>query len=87
MWDKSGVTQVLDSKYLGGEGHHFMLAVKVPAPGDVDDIHEELVIRGVECISSPNVYPFGSKAAYYLDHERNIWEVFAWMEGNGPGLL
>lgn len=87
MWDKKGVCEVLDEKYLGGEGHHFMIAVKVPKEEDVDAIHAELTSRGVVCISPPTVYPFGSKAVYYQDHERNIWEVFAWMEGNGPGLL
>ncbi len=87
LWDKSGVCEVLAQAHLAGPGHHFMLPVKVPAPGDVDDIHAELTARGVRCIAPPTVYPFGSKAAYYHDHEENIWEVFAWMEGDGPGLL
>lgn len=87
MWEESGVAGVFDAKHLGGDGHHFMLAVKVPAVSDVDAIHAELTSRGVTCICEPKVYPFGSKAAYYHDHEKNIWEVFAWMEGNGPGLL
>ncbi|MCL2694747.1 MAG: VOC family protein [Clostridiales bacterium] len=87
MWDVKGVSEVLDPTCLGGEGHHFMIAVKVPAADDVDAIHTALVSRGVPCLSAPTVYPFGSKAAYYQDYEKNIWEVFAWMEGNGPGLL
>ncbi|MDR1482773.1 MAG: VOC family protein [Synergistaceae bacterium] len=87
LWDESGVREILDRACLGGEGHHFMIAVKVPSVEDVDAIHGELTGRGVVCVSCPKIYPFGSKAAYYLDHERNIWEIFAWMEGNGPGLL
>lgn len=87
MWEQNGVLSVLDNKHLGGDGHHFMIAIKVPAISDVDEIYEELTVRGVECISKPTTYPFGSRAAYFYDYEKNIWEVFAWEEGNGPGLV
>lgn len=87
MWNIEGVKTAIDEKYLGGEGHRFMLAVKVPCAEDVDEIYEELTARGAECIAPPVTFEFGSRAAYFLDHERNIWEVFGWLEGNGPGLL
>lgn len=87
MWDKKGVLTVLPDEVLGGEGHHFMIAVKVPHIDIVDAIHEELTCNGATCISQPKTYEFGSRAAYYQDLEKNIWEVFAWVEGNGPGLL
>ena len=87
LWEKKGLCEVLDSRYVDGEGHHFMIAVKVPEVMDVDQIHDELTGNGVECIKAPTTFEFGSRAAYYLDCEGNIWEVFAWEEGNGPGLL
>ena len=87
LWEKKGVCEVLDSKYLDGPGHHFMLAVKVPQMEDVDNIYKELVGNGVNCIKEPTTFEFGSRAAYFQDHEENIWEVFAWEEGDGPGLL
>ncbi|MEZ4509495.1 MAG: glyoxalase/bleomycin resistance/dioxygenase family protein, partial [Eubacteriales bacterium] len=63
-------------------------AVKVDSPKTVDEIHDELSRRGVVCARMPETYPFGARSAYYLDYEKNIWEVFAWMDGkNGPGLL
>ena len=64
-----------------------MLAVKVPQTDDVDAIYEELVSNGAKCIAPPRTFEFGSRAAYFADFEGNIWEVFAWLEGNGPGLL
>jgi uncharacterized glyoxalase superfamily protein PhnB len=64
-----------------------MIAVKVPAIQDVDDIAKELIDNGVNCIKEPYTYVFGSRAAYFQDFEGNVWEVFAWEEGNGPGLL
>ena len=77
----------MEGDFLGPYGHHFMLAVRVPALEDVDGIYQELTANGVRCIHPPVTYPFGSRAAYFQDCEDNIWEVFAWEEGNGPGLL
>lgn len=87
LWDKKGLCEVVDHTYIDGDGHHFMMAVKVPALQDVDDIAEELIGNGVNCIKEPTTYGFGSRAAYFQDFEGNVWEVFAWEEGNGPGLL
>ena len=87
LWDKKGLCEVVDHTYIDGEGHHFMIAVKVPALKDVDDIYDELTANGVNCIKEPTTFEFGSRAAYFLDFEGNVWEVFAWEEGNGPGLI
>lgn len=87
LWDKKGLCQVVDHGYIDGDGHHFMIAVKVKAIQDVDDIAKELISNGVHCIKEPHTYVFGSRAAYFRDLEGNVWEVFAWEEGNGPGLL
>lgn len=87
LWDINGLYQVVDSKYVAGTGHKFMIAVKVPELQDVDDIFRELTENGVRCVAVPTTYEFGSRAAYFQDLEGNIWEVFAWEEGNGPGLI
>lgn len=87
LWSKKGVCEVLGDKCLGPYGHHFMIAIKVPTLKDVDDIHAELVSRGAECIKDPNTFIFGARAAYFNDFEGNVWEVFAWKEGDGPGLI
>ncbi|MFF2447406.1 VOC family protein [Neobacillus sp. NPDC058068] len=87
LWQEDGVYRAIQKEYLGGEGNHFMLAIKVPSLEDVDQLYEELVNRGVECISPPETYQWGSRAVYFRDLNKNIWEIFAWEEGNGPGLL
>ena len=78
LWDKRHVCEVIDHKYIDGEGHHFMIAIQVPGTRDVDDIHSALTARGVVCVKPPEDYSFGTRSAYFLDHEKNIWEVFAW---------
>lgn len=87
LWDKKGVCEILESKYLDVIGHHFMIAVKVSTLEDVDDISNELISNGVTCIKKPTTFEFGSRAAYFLDFEKNIWEVFSWEKSDGPGLL
>ena len=88
MWQIDGVRALLEEEVLGPLGHHFMIAVRVDTPELVDEIHAELMRRGVVCARQPESYPFGARSAYYLDYENNIWEVFAWIGGgNGPGLL
>ncbi|MEF9970750.1 MAG: VOC family protein [Oscillospiraceae bacterium] len=87
LWQSDGIYKVVDRKYIEGQGHHFMIAIKVPKLQDVDDIYAELTANGVNCIGLPTTFEFGSRAAYFQDFEKNIWEVFAWEEGNGPGLI
>jgi catechol 2,3-dioxygenase-like lactoylglutathione lyase family enzyme len=87
LWARSGVYDVIDSRYVEGGGHPFMIAVKVPAISDVNDIYDAFSANGVVCIKEPATYAFGSRAAYFLDYEENIWEIFAWVDGDGPGLL
>lgn len=88
LWQRDGVTSVIDQKYLAKEGHNYMIAIKVDTVEDVNEIHNKFKKNGVVCIKEPQDYIFGSRAAYYLDCERNIWEIFAWLDGkNGPGLL
>jgi hypothetical protein len=86
LWKTSGVFAAIDKEHLGGSGHHFMLAVRVPRLQDVDEIAATLKTNGVTIISAAQTYPWGARALYFTDNEGNIWEVFAWEEGNGPGL-
>lgn len=88
IWDRKEVSDIMGADAIGGEGHNYMTAVKLPRMEDVDELYEEFTKRGVKCISKPHTYKFGSRAAYFLDHEENIWEFFAWCEGgDGPALV
>lgn len=90
MWNREDVGALIGRQYIDGkgEGHPFMIAIKVDTVAEVNSIHERLIENGVTCIKDPEDYEFGSRAAYYLDFEENIWEVFAWIaEDDGPGIL
>ncbi len=87
LWQANGVQQAIPSEHLGENGHHFMLAVRVPTMNDVDRIWKELSKKGVDFISLPETYLWGARAIYFKDIEGNIWEVFAWEKDEGPGLI
>lgn len=87
IWDRKEVTEIMGEAAIG-EGHSYMTAVKLPSVQDVDAVYEEFMGKGVRCISKPHTYNFGSRAAYFLDFEGNVWEFFAWSEGgDGPALV
>lgn len=86
LWRETGVYRALKKEFLGEKGNHFMLAVKVDSFQEVDDICSELVKNGVELLTEAITYEWGSRAVYFKDPDNNIWEVFAWQEGSGPGL-
>jgi catechol 2,3-dioxygenase-like lactoylglutathione lyase family enzyme len=81
LWEKNGALKVLEQEHYGGEGHRFIICVLVPSVDIVDEIHRELTQRGVTCIKEPQTYPFKCRSAYYADPEKNIWEVFSYIEG------
>lgn len=87
LWEKTGVLKVLKEEDLGSNGHHFMLAIRVPETRDVDEIYDILIKRGVHCLKEPKSYPFLCRAAYFQDPEQNIWEVFAYLNENEKNEL
>lgn len=88
LWERSSVREeAIPAEVLGPIGHHFMIAIKVPTVNDVTAIYHELTNHGVETIRPPTDYPFGTRAFYVRDLDGNIWEIFAWFHGDGPGLL
>ncbi|GEM_PF-622520 len=88
LWDRKEAGPILGEQAISGEGHNYMTAVKLNKVEDIDAVYEEFTAKGVVCISKPETFSFGSRAAYFLDNEKNIWEFFAWCEGgDGPALV
>lgn len=89
MWEKSAVIRdAIPAEYLGDESsHNFMVALKLGSPEEVTALFNQLKGRGAKIIKEPVDYDFGTRACYLQDHEDNIWEIFAWFEKDGPGLI
>ncbi|MCU1406705.1 MAG: hypothetical protein JWQ43_3008 [Glaciihabitans sp.] len=57
-----------------------MLAIELETGEDVDRLYTELRARGLRDSGEPRVYEWGSRSAYFVDHDGYIWEIYAWVE-------
>ena len=77
LWERSAVAEIMGEENLGENAHSFLIAIRLPTCEDINEIHKEFVERGVICVCEPKTYDFGQRAAFYQDHEENIWEFYA----------
>ena len=59
------------------KGHSFELAFPVESPSDVDKSYDEIVEKGTTPIKSPQDMPWNQRAAFFVDPDGNIHEIFA----------
>ena len=86
IWDRKEAGEIMGDIF--GEDHNYMTAVELKDMKDVDELYEKFTERGVRFVCKPTTFSFGSRAAYCLDIEGNIWEFYAWTNGGeGPALV
>lgn len=61
-------------------GGHVMLAIELDSGERVDELHHELVARGLASSGPPAVYEWGARSSYFVDPDGYIWEIYAWVE-------
>jgi len=49
--------------------------------------YRELADRGVPFQGPPADYPWNAYCAYFFGPDDEVWELYAWREGGGPGKL
>ncbi|WP_282609401.1 VOC family protein [Pelagibius sp. Alg239-R121] len=64
--------------------HKACVAVQLDSPASVDELHAELIARGVTFYGEPASYVWNARCAYFTDPDGTLWELYAWEEG-GPG--
>ncbi|MGH7117387.1 MAG: VOC family protein [Acetobacteraceae bacterium] len=69
------------------QAHKVLLAVKLPAPADVDACYAELLESGVAFQASPADYPWNARACYFAGPDAELWELYAWLPGGAIGDL
>lgn len=60
-----------------------VIAVEVAPASRIDEIHQELSAAGVAFERPPADYPWNARAAYFVDPDETLWEIYAWRDG-GP---
>jgi uncharacterized protein len=71
----------------GSGGWRTMAAVQVRDSRRVEELHRELLQRGVPFVAAPAAYPWNAYACYFTDPENNLWEIYTWLEGGHANLL
>ncbi len=67
--------------------HKLVIAVKLPAPEDVDACHAELSANGVAFQGPPADYPWNARACYFAGPDAELWELYAWLPGGAIGTV
>lgn len=71
IFEKSEAISMFPAEYMKSGGGS-VLGFQVD---DVSKACEELTSKGVEIIEGPKTTAWGQTVAYFLDPDRNIWEV------------
>ncbi|RFA07690.1 hypothetical protein B7R21_16125 [Subtercola boreus] len=61
-------------------GGHVMLAIELETGPEVDALAAELVALGLVASGPPQVFEWGARSTYFVDHDGYIWEIYAWVE-------
>ncbi|RFA10415.1 hypothetical protein B7R54_15285 [Subtercola boreus] len=64
----------------GGAGGHVMLAIELETGPEVDALAAELRALGLVASGPPQVFEWGARSTYFVDHDGYIWEIYAWVE-------
>ena len=71
IFQKSEATSMFPQKYMK-PGGGAVIAFQVT---DLEGGVSELKRKGVEIFEGPKTTPWGQKVAYFLDPDKNIWEI------------
>ena len=79
LYPRRGLAEMLKEPSLGEprQGHTLVLSFPVDTPEEVDTTYEEIVAKGARSFRPPGNMPWGLRAAFFLDPDGNLLEVFA----------
>ncbi len=61
-------------------GQSFQLSFPLDQPADVDRVYEEIIAKGARPLQGPADMPWNQRAAFFVDPEGNIHELYAELE-------
>lgn len=78
LWQWSHLEQFLGTKAMAQVKHPFMAAIFCDTPQKVDEAYHDLCKKGVNFIAQPTDWPWNARAAYFVDPEGYLWELYSW---------
>jgi uncharacterized protein len=85
LWQWSHLESFLGKEAMAKVKHPIMAAIQCKNPQEVDEAYKDLTQKGVEFLAQPTDWPWKARAAYFVDPEGQIWELYAWLEAPENG--
>ena len=87
VWDATAIREATGVPALAEEpaGHGVMVAIELESPETVNEMHRDLLDRGVTFYDQPRGYPWTAWATYFPGPCGEFWELYAWLEDGEPG--
>ena len=79
LYPRRALAEMLEEPSLGEprHGHTLVLSFPVDTPEEVDTTYEKIISNGARSFRPPENMPWGLRAAFFLDPDGNLLEVFA----------
>ena len=79
LYPRRGLAEILNEPALGEprHGHPMVLSLPVDTPEAVDSTYESILSNGARSLRPPADMPWGLRAAFFLDPDGNLLEVYS----------
>lgn len=78
FWKWGHLVEHLGEAAMSKVKHRVQSALRFDSPAAVDEAYAWLKGRGVEFLVSPGYWEWNAYAAYFVDEEGYMWELFTW---------
>jgi uncharacterized glyoxalase superfamily protein PhnB len=80
LWQWSYLEHIIGSDAMAKVKYPFMAAIQYQTEEEVVEAYLDLMLKGVDFVSPPANRSWNAYAAYFVDVEGYIWELYAWQE-------
>lgn len=77
VWQWDHLCEHLGMEVMSQVKNRTQSAIYFDNPDDVDRAYEELKAKGIHFLTEPKNWPWHARAAYFLDHDGNMWEIYS----------
>lgn len=79
LWEWAHLESYLGKEAMKLVKHSFMAAIFCESPDKVDEAFQDLSNKGVHFLAKPTNWPWNARAAYFVDPEGYLWEIYSWL--------
>ena len=77
-WQWAHLVEHLGKEAMARVKHRVQCALRFETPEKLDKAYEALKAAGVDFLAAPGVWEWAAYAAYFVDKEGYMWELFTW---------